>query len=137
MVTTYLLDTSVYSQPLKVRPLKSVMDRWQSIGDRSLHVSIFCETEVLLGLELKSSERLWAAYAAILKNRLPITGFDLESAAVFARVQANSKKTGQTRPTFDLLIASTAIAHGHILATCNFRDFRDIPGLRAENWGVR
>jgi predicted nucleic acid-binding protein len=135
MVTTYLLDTSVYSQPLKVRPLKSVMDRWQSIGDRSLRVSIFGETEVLLGLELKSSERLWAAYTEILKDRLPIAGFDLESAAVFARIQANSKKRGQTRPTFDLLIASTAIAHGHTLATCNFQDFRDIPGLRVEDWG--
>jgi predicted nucleic acid-binding protein len=135
MAPVYLLDTSVYSQPLKVTPLESVIERWQSIGDQALRTSIFCETEILFGLELRNSKRLWAAYEAILKDRLPISGFDLESAAIFAQSQAEAQRKSGPRPTFDLLIASTAIAHGYILATCNFRDFENIPGLRVENWG--
>lgn len=34
----------------------------------------------------------------------------------------------------DRMIAATAISHGLTLATLNPRDFRDIPGLRIEDW---
>ena len=134
MALTHLLDTSVYSQPLKKIPLETVIDHWETIGDKNLCISIFCETEILQGLEMKQSNNLWDAYNSILKDSIPIIDFSLAAAKVYAKVQSDCVKRGRTRSVFDLLIASTAIANNLILATCNYKDFKDIPGLIVEDW---
>ena len=134
MALTHLLDTSIYSQPIKKKPLKTVIDHWKSIGDKNLCISIFCETEILQGLEMKQSQNLWNAYNSILKNSLPIIDFTMETAKVYAKIQADCVKRGKTRPVFDLLIASTAIANNLILATCNYKGFKGITGLKVEDW---
>ena len=36
MAATHLLDTSVFSQPLKPKPDPEAMRRWQSLGDSAL-----------------------------------------------------------------------------------------------------
>ena len=130
----YLLDTSVYSQPLKRHPVEGTIKKWTALGDRELSTSIFCEMEVLQGLALIKSDGLTAAYEKILKFRIPIIGFDRETAEVYADLQALLIKKGNRRPVIDLLIASTAL-HRHLtLATCNMKDFQDIPGLKLEDW---
>ncbi|QMW23005.1 PIN domain-containing protein [Sandaracinobacteroides saxicola] len=40
------------------------------------------------------------------------------------------------RKVIDCMIAATAIVHDLPLATLNPGDFKDIPGLSVENWGV-
>lgn len=134
MHITHLLDTSVYSQPLKRDPLPSVIKRWENIGDQSLCISIFCETEILQGLEMKGLEKLWHAYESILKDCIPIIPFDIKSARIYASLQSEFIKKGNARPVFDLLIASTALAHNLILATCNYKYFCGIPDLRVKDW---
>ena len=59
---THLLDTSVYCQPLKPKPLPSVERRWRDLGDAALAISAICEAELLYGLEWKQSARLHAQY---------------------------------------------------------------------------
>lgn len=131
---THLLDTSVYCQPIKKFPLQAVIDRWKRLGDERLCTSIFCETEVLQGLEMKQSDTLWHAYRSILQDRLPLLPFERAIAKTYAALQAACMKRGRTRPIFDLFIASTARVHHLILATCNYRDFQNIPGLTVEDW---
>ena len=134
MALTHLLDTFIYSQPIKKKPLETVITNWNSISDQNLCISIFCETEILQGLEMKQSYNLWNAYNSILKDSLPIIYFSMEAAKLYAKIQANCVKKGRTRPVFDLLIASTAIDNNLILATCNYKDFKDIPDLKVEDW---
>jgi tRNA(fMet)-specific endonuclease VapC len=131
---THILDTSVYCQPIKKFPLHTVIERWNRLGDERLCASIFCETEVLQGLEMKHSEKLWQAYRSILKDRLPLLPFDRNVAETYAALQAEFVQKGRTRPIFDLFIASTARAHKLILATYNSRDFQNIPGVTVEDW---
>jgi tRNA(fMet)-specific endonuclease VapC len=131
---THLLDTSIYCQPIKKFPLQTVIKRWNRLGDERLCTSIFCETEVLQGLEMKHSDKLWHAYRSILKDRLPLLPFERNVAKTYAALQAECMQRGKTRPIFDLFIASTARVHNLILATCNYRDFRDLPGLTIEDW---
>ena len=50
MAPSHLLDTSVYSQVLKPRPLPSVVRRWRLLGDDRLAISSICEAELLYGL---------------------------------------------------------------------------------------
>lgn len=132
---TYLLDTSVYSQPLKKHPVDSVAGRWQELGDAACCVSVFCEMELLQGLTMAGNAKLWRLYEHILKERMVILPFTPAEAAVYADLQADLVRQGRTKPVVDLCIAATAIRHQLILATLNVKDFTGIPGLRLESWG--
>ena len=55
---SHLLDTSVYCQPIKPKPLPSVERRWRELGDDALAISVICEAEMLYGLQLKQSAKL-------------------------------------------------------------------------------
>jgi len=108
---THLPDTSVYSQPIKKIPLKTVTDPWKTIGDRNLCISIFCDTELLQGLEMKKSNNFWNACNSILKDSLPVVDFTMEAAKIYVKIQANCVKRGRTRPVFDLLTPLNIFAH--------------------------
>ena len=136
MAATHLLDTSVYSQPLRRAPLGSVIRRWKLIGEERLAVSAICEAELLEGLELKNSPRLWALYGSLLQHRLPVLPVDSEVAAEYARIASGMSRRGQTRSEFDLLIAATARSRGLVLATCNAKHFSGIEGLAVEDWNA-
>lgn len=132
----YLLDTSVYSQPLKRNPLGAVVERWKTAGDSGCRISVFCEMEVLQGLHIAGSAKLFRLFERVLKDRIALLPFTAEEAALYSELQAGAIRGGNTRPVIDLCIAATALRHGLALATLNAKDFQDIPGLRVEDWGV-
>lgn len=57
-------------------------------------------------------------------------------ARAFASLKAQLQAAGNSIPDFDLLIAATALVHGHILVTHNTRHFARIPGLTLDDWLV-
>ena len=134
MALSHLLDTSVYCQPIKPRPLESVRERWTHLGDDSLAISAICEAEVLYGLELKKSQRLNGLYDALLKERLRVLTVDSGVAKHFASLKAWAKVNGRALSDFDLLVSATARAHDLTLATLNVRHFQGLPGLTVEDW---
>ena len=131
---THLLDTSAYCQPIRKAPLRQVQRRWRSLGDAALCTSVVCEMEVLQGLEMKGSDRLWEAYRSVLRDRLPVLEVDRPVAESYARIAARMRRRGSPRPAFDLVIAATALAHGLVVATCDPAHFADIEGLEVEDW---
>lgn len=134
MALSHLLDTSVYCQPIKPRPLAAVQQRWAALGDETLAVSTICEAEVLYGLELKKSPRLNSLYDALLKERLRILPVDSGVARHFASLKSWAKVNGRALSDFDLLIAATARTHGLTLATLNLRHFHNLPDILVEDW---
>lgn len=132
---TYLLDTSVYSEPLKRLPLEPVIRRWREAGDAACTASVFCEMEVLQGIHMSGSERLQHLFSTVLEGKLSLIDFSRPEAEIYAQLQAQAVQQGGTRPVIDLCIAATALRHGLILATLNAKDFAGIPGLRVEDWG--
>ncbi|MCP4270310.1 MAG: type II toxin-antitoxin system VapC family toxin [Candidatus Brocadiaceae bacterium] len=134
MSLTHLLDTSVYCQPIKKKPLPQVEKYWRAIGDQSVCISVICEAELLQGLEAKNSRKLWKAYDSILKNRLVIFPIDTKTAETYAKLASTMNAKGKPRPALDLFIAATAKTHGLIVATCNYSDFSCIEGVAIENW---
>jgi tRNA(fMet)-specific endonuclease VapC len=65
---------------------------------------------------------------------IPVLSFDAAAAEAYARViGAIGWVKGRD---FDRMIASHAISSGRILVTANSAEFRDIPGLRIEDWTV-
>jgi tRNA(fMet)-specific endonuclease VapC len=57
-----------------------------------------------------------------------------EVARKFGQIRAALLDQGRPTPTFDLLIACTALVHDLTLVTHNTQDFAQIPGLRLEDW---
>ena len=134
MALSHLLDTSVYCQPIKPKPLAAVRERWTALGDDALAISAICEAEVLYRLALKKSARLEALYNGLLKERLRVLPVDSGAAKHFTSLKAWAKVNGRSPSDFDLLIAATARTHGLKLATLNSRHFQGFPGLTVEDW---
>lgn len=136
MSAEYLLDTSVYSQRLRPKPLPTVIRRWRHVGDVRLAVSAICEAELLFGLEKRQSDRLWREYETYLKDRLQCIPVDLSVAKAYATLRARLERTGAPRADFDLVIAATGLAYNLKIATLNPRHFAGIPGLIVEDWAL-
>lgn len=132
----YLLDTSVYSQPLRRRPVIKALERWQEVGDDACAVAQVTIGEIEWGLHYENNPRRWEQYAALLQNRL--TSYETGTGvwSLFARMKARQQRLGEPVSDLDLLIAATAKEQGLTIATLNSRDFSRIEGLAWENWSL-
>lgn len=136
MSIKYLLDTSVYSQPIRPHPVSACESRWQKHGDQSLAVPAVAIAEIEYGLFLKDSQKLWKAYRSVLKGRLEILSFTAEVATTFAEMKTRQTRTGKTVDDFDLSIAAIAVHHNLKLATLNHQHFKLIDYLDWEDWSL-
>ena len=60
---------------------------------------------------------------------MEIIPFGRREALVYGGVFAELRKRGRHIGNHDLIIAATALAHGHTVATLNARHFREVAGL--------
>jgi tRNA(fMet)-specific endonuclease VapC len=60
--------------------------------------------------------------------------YDRKAAEATARARADLKRPGRPIGAYDVLIAGTALAHELILVTSNVREFKQVEGLRIEDW---
>jgi len=65
-------------------------------------------------------------------QKLPILAVDADAALEFDRLRKNKKLKKIGRP--DLLSACIALANRATLVTRNLKHFRQVPGLKIENW---
>ncbi|MGJ8696592.1 MAG: type II toxin-antitoxin system VapC family toxin [Verrucomicrobiaceae bacterium] len=131
----WLLDTSVFSQPLKKSPNPTALERWKKVGDQSCLTSVVVTAEIEWGLLAIGSERLWSGYRQLLEDRFEVLETGAHVWKRFSEMKARQKKIGQQVGDLDLLIAATASSHGLTVATLNHRDFARIEGLAWEDWG--
>lgn len=70
----------------------------------------------------------------VFLERIPTLPFELTAAKAYGRIIA---QIGWVRgKDFDRMIAAHAISTSSVLVTNNEADFRDIPGLKIENWAT-
>jgi len=138
MPVTHLLDTSVYSQPIKKTPHPEVMKRWQFLGDTSLVTCAICEAEILYGIhngKRKNAEsKIGDRYDTILRGRFDILPVDAAVSAIYAELRCACEAKAKPVADMDLLIASVAKANNLTLATLNMGDFNVIDGIAVEDW---
>jgi tRNA(fMet)-specific endonuclease VapC len=132
----FLLDTSVYSQPLRRKPVHPALSRWQAVGDSQCVISAATAAEIEWGLHDENNPVRWEKYAALLKNRLQILDTSGSVWSLFARMKARQQKLSEPVSDLDFIIAATAKAHGLIVATLNVNDFSRIEGLAWDNWSL-
>lgn len=130
----YLLDTSIYSQPLRRRPVVQALERWDTLGDAQCVVSVVSVAEVEFGLHLEDSQNRQQRYEELLQGRLNVVPTDLAAWQEFAKRKARQQILGLPVSDLDLLIATCAICHQLTVATLNAKDFAKIEGCAWEDW---
>ena len=119
---TTLCDTSVVIDLLRGAGPALTWARGLSGGPWCSEITL---VEILRGMrtqERRPTERLFAA----------ITWIPLDEAvARRAGELGRTFRRSHGIPTADLIIAATAMVHGHDLATINVRHFPMVPGIRA------
>ena len=128
---THLLDTNICPAPMR-RPGGLAHRFFQHAGD--LTVSTVILSELYAGAyKHPDTDRLLALIADLLPE-VTVLDFDQACARQFGKVKGESLKKGVSIPDMDLMIAAVALVHNLTLATNNTADFRNIPGLRLEDW---
>lgn len=131
----YLLDTCTVIFLLRGRT--DVADAIDRVGMENCAIS-----------EITKAELLVEYYKAVLKGRTPDSKFFdfLDTIAIipisqaidtYSRELARMQCEGDTIDDFDLLIASTAVAHGLVLVTDNTSHLSRVHGVVCENWITR
>jgi tRNA(fMet)-specific endonuclease VapC len=136
----YLLDTDTLTHLHAGN--SNVIDRLKSVADTDIGITIIIKVEILRGridyvLKAETGANLLKAQELLFRteqllNDLAIVPIDRSASIEFDRLRAESKfrKIGRA----DLLIASITLANRATLVTRNLRHFKQIPGLRLENW---
>lgn len=130
----YLLDLSIYLEPLQPRPNPQVRAHWEQAGEDGLHVSALVEAEAQAVLNARGSRRAWKAWEQLLEGRFPILPLDAGAAATYGELDARCRSRGLAIEARALFQAAVARRHGLILATARPTAFTGLEGVAVEDW---
>ena len=133
---SYLVDTNIYSEPVKPKPEPEVVD-WLRKHEPDLYISTVTIGEIRRGIERlpegkrKTQLRAWLqAICDCMKGR--ILSFNNSTAHVWGQLKAKWDKAGIVVPSLDSQIAATAHRHGLTVVTRSTSDF-DRTGVKVVN----
>ena len=128
---SFLLDTNICSAHMR-RPGGLAHRFFQHSG--LLHISSIALAELYAGAYKRPQPARLLALIADLLQDVALLDFDATCAEQFGRVRGSLLQQGIHVPTADLMIASVALTHNLTLVTHNTADYRNIPGLRLDDW---
>ena len=122
---TYLVDANVLSEATKPAPdSKSIA--WLRRNERELVVDPIILGEIRFGIHLlpagKRRRRLETWFDEGVA-RIVCVPWDATTGLRWAKLLTELRKSGQSLPIKDSLIAATALVHGFVVVTRNTRDF--------------
>jgi tRNA(fMet)-specific endonuclease VapC len=119
-----------------------VLQRLAECTDPEISVGIVTKSEVLRArieylLKAANAEHVLRAQTLLQRSEklldgLKLVSFDSRAATEFERLRSMRKV--QSIGHVDLMAASIALANDATFVTRNLKDFRQIPGLKLENW---
>ena len=128
----YLLDTDTLIYSLKGNEI--VKQNLQVHLEDPMQISIISLLELFYGAYKSQKMVSNIAKVKTLQQTFEIVSPGKETADIFGMLKASLEKNGTPLFDFDLIIASTAMAHNLTLVTNNIRHFKRIEGLKLENW---
>jgi len=128
----YMLDTNIAIYIVKNRP-DGVREMFNTSSGQACMSSVSL-MELVYGAE-KSAEparnlRVVEGFSA----RLEVLPYDDVAAIHTGQIRAELAKRGKPIGPYDQMIAGHARSKGLILVTNNTKEFKQVPGLRLENW---
>ena len=131
----YLFDTDILSNVVKRKPSGRLLQKLEETPIAFQHTSAINVGEIYYGANRSSRKKqILKAFEEMVFPNVNILPFDRQSGQVFGTLKAELEKRGIGCSEPDLRIASVAIQHSLILITGNTRHFKNIPGLRIEDW---
>lgn len=124
-----ILDTCIFIRAEK-SSTANMLEAWQT--DEEIFISAMTVSELLVGVQSADNEarRLKrSAFVEAIIAAVPVLNFEPKSARTHAEIYAYLAKRGELIGAHDLIIAATALSHGHSVLTTNHREFSRIPGL--------
>lgn len=120
----FMLDSNIIIY-LVMNSNEGVVRRAGECDDGDLVTSAIAYAEVVYG-SIRNQPPAFEQLRAFVEE-VPVLDFDYKAALAYATIPFK-------RASYDRLIAAHALSHGLIVVTHNVDDFRDVPGLRVENW---
>ena len=133
MTSLYMLDTDTCAFILR-RSSQALLDRIQTVPLERQVMSMVTLAELLYGVRLSSRKKGNKAALDALTRHLAVIDWTRDAAEHHADIRADRKKQGQLIGSNDLMIAAHARSLGAIVVTNNVKDFRQVKGLKHENW---
>lgn len=131
-----LIDSSVFIAAERGDlPLRSALAGLDPFAD--CFISAITVFELLHGVHRADTAARRAAreaHAERFIQAIPILTFDESAARVLAPLDASLITSGNKLPIEDLMIAATALAHGHTVATRDKKSFPRVPGPKVDQW---
>jgi predicted nucleic acid-binding protein len=140
-MTRSLLDTDILSEILKNRDpavAREAANRNYLARHGELTVSVVSAMEIAYGLHRASRTKQLEAFEATLGSTCNVLLFDMESALLAGRIEAELEKVGSPVDAPDVMIAATAMTARLPVVTGNTAHFEAIRragySLAIENW---
>ena len=133
-MTAFLLDTSILSYFLRggCPPLHRRMVR--AFKDENIAISVITRAEIRYGQGLMAANDKRRTRVDLLLAEMPTLPLTTAAADHYGEVKALLKRQGMPIGEMDTQIAAHALAEGLVLVTHNTRHFKDIPGLKLDDW---
>lgn len=137
-IASYIVSHSEFSKNIQKNIIKSGIIS----GKESLFYSVVSYQETLFGIDEAKNKfgkdfkkQMFKDQLEFIEEELSIIYYSKEMAKIFVDKKIYCAKSGIIIPSFDLMIASTAIELGFTLITHD-KIFQNIPGLQYEDWTV-
>lgn len=130
--TTMLIDLAARNARRKeqaIRKIEELARKGQSLATTRFNVA-----ELYVDAARSRCPREDERAIATLLSEFEILEFNDAAARVFGAITAFLQQIGQPIGDMDVLIAATAMAHGHSLITRDSRHFRRVPTLIVEDY---
>lgn len=130
---TYILDTNICIHMLNHKSF-NLLKHAKKKNQTQIYISTITEAELWHGVWNSSYIE---ENGEKLKNFLqcfPKLKFDSTHATSYGQLKAEQRKKGKNLGSNDLLIAAQALELEAILVTANEKEFKQIKGLKIENW---
>lgn len=128
-----MLNTNICIYIIKRHP-KSVLERFASFVVGDIGISTITLAELAYGAAISAQARKNREALEQFTSALHIAAFDKPATETYGSIRATLEKKGRPIGAMDMLIAAHALSLGVRLVTNNEREFKQVPGLRVENW---
>jgi predicted nucleic acid-binding protein len=132
---SYLIDTNVISEIVKLKPHNAVLNWFKKIPTEDIYLSVLTLGELRKGIEQVTETKKKGKLRIWLEHELPtlfgsrILLIDEQVVDRWGRLQAEMRRS---IPAIDSLIAATALHHDLCVVTRNIEDF-NFPALEKIN----
>ena len=132
MAARYMLDTNVASYIIRGSH-SELQARLVALPMEAVVLSAVTEAELLFGVARRPDAHDLATAVREFLLRLERLPWDSEAASTYGPMRAGLQRSGTPLGAHDMMIAAHPVSVGVILVS-NDRSFRQVPGLRLEDW---